>query len=139
MKTQSSLMKKIVALLTICSPILLTAQGFQVNLQGQKQQGMGGTGVAYVQDGASLFFNPGGVAFLKQNSFSGGASAVISKGQYADASSSTVSETNSPVSYPFTGYLVLGKPSSRLRYGIAAYTPFGSTIDWQNGWTGRFV
>ena len=33
----------------------------------------------------------------------------------------------------------MGKKNSKLKYGIAAYTPFGSTIDWQNGWTGRFV
>src|SRR5947209_11000343 len=139
MKNQSSLMKKIVALLTICSPFFLNAQGFQVNLQGQKQQGMGGTGTAYMQDGAALFFNPGGVSFLKHNSISFGASPVISYGQYTDAASSTVSETKSPVSYPFTGYVVLGKKDSRLKYGIADYTPFGSIIDWQYGWTGRFV
>ena len=34
------------------------AQGFQVNLQGQKQQGMGGAGTALMQDGAALFYNP---------------------------------------------------------------------------------
>ena len=139
MKNQSSLMKKIVALLTICSPFFLNAQGFQVNLQGQKQQGMGGTGVAYMQDGAALFFNPGGVSFLKQNSISFGSSPVISYGQYTDAASSTVSKTTSPVSYPFTAYAVFGKKDSRLKYGIAAYTPFGSTVDYENGWTGRFV
>lgn len=132
-------MKKIVALLTICSPFFLNAQGFQVNLQGQKQQGMGGTGVAYMQDGAALFFNPGGVSFLKHNSISIGGSPVISYGQYTDAASNTVSETKSPVSYPFTGYVVLGKKDSKLKYGIAAYTPFGSIVDWQDGWTGRFV
>ena len=132
-------MKKIVALLTICSPFFLNAQGFQVNLQGQKQQGMGGTGTAYMQDGAALFFNPGGVSFLKHNSINIGGSPVISYGQYTDAASSTVSETKSPTSYPFTGYVVLGQKDSRLKYGIAAYTPFGSTIDWENGWTGRFV
>lgn len=132
-------MRKIVALLTICSPLLLKAQGFQVSLQGQKQQGMGGTGVASASDGAALYFNPGAASFLKQNSVSFGASPVISHAQYVDASSSAVAETSSPVSYPFTGYVVLGKKSSKLKYGIAAYTPFGSTIDWQNGWTGRFV
>jgi long-chain fatty acid transport protein len=26
-----------------------------------------------------------------------------------------------------------------LKYGLAAYTPFGSTINWQDGWTGRFI
>jgi len=132
-------MKKVFALITICAPLLLKAQGFQVNLQGQKQQGMGGTGTGIVTDGASLFFNPGGVSFLKQNSVSVGVTPVISHAKYVDASSSTVSETNSPVSYPFTAYMVLGKKDSKLKYGLAAYTPFGSTIDWEDGWTGRFA
>jgi long-chain fatty acid transport protein len=93
-------MKKVFALLTICSPLLLKAQGFQVNLQGQKQQAMGGTGTGLVQDGASLFFNPGAVSFLKQNSVSAGVTPVISHASYLDGPSSTVSETNSPVSFP---------------------------------------
>jgi len=132
-------MKKVFALITICAPLLLKAQGFQVNLQGQKQQGMGGTGTGIVTDGASLFFNPGGVSFLKQNSVSVGVTPVISHATYVDGSSSTVSETNSPVSFPFTAYMVLGKKDSKLKYGLAAYTPFGSTIDWEDGWTGRFA
>lgn len=132
-------MKKTVVLLTMAFPFLLHAQGFQVNLQGQKQQGMGGTGTAFIQDGASLFFNPGGVSFLKQNSFSAGITPVISHAKFADDQSSTVSSTTSPVSYPFTSYLVLGARESRLKYGLGVYTPFGSTIDWESGWTGRFV
>ncbi|GAC1422893.1 MAG: outer membrane protein transport protein [Flavisolibacter sp.] len=117
----------------------MLAQGFQVTLQGNKQQGMGGTGTALIQDGASLFYNPGGVSFLKENGFSIGVSPVLSHSKFLDASSGTISETHSPVSTPFTGYIVLGKKDSRLKYGFAAYTPFGSTIDWNAGWTGRFV
>jgi long-chain fatty acid transport protein len=132
-------MKKVFALLTICAPLLLKAQGFQVNLQGQKQQAMGGTGTGMVQDGASLFFNPGAVSFLKQSSISAGFTPVISHANYTDAASSTVSETNSPVSFPFTAYMVFGKQDSKLKYGLAAYTPFGSTIQWEDGWTGRFA
>ena len=132
-------MKKIVTLLTICAPLLIKAQGFQVSLQGQKQQAMAGTGTANIQDGAALFFNPGGVAFLKGNSFSAGVTPVISNISYLDASSSSLSSTSSPVGYPFTGYAVFGKKDSKFKYGLAAYTPFGSTIDWQAGWTGRFV
>ena len=56
-----------------------------------------------------------------------------------DKTSFEESETNSPVGTPFTGYVVLGKKESKLKYGIAVYTPFGSTISWQDGWTGRFV
>lgn len=132
-------MKKIVFLLTMSFPLLLNAQGFQVNLQGQKQQGMGGTGTAFIQDGASLFFNPGGASFLKENSINIGTSPVFAHSKYVDSASSGSSVTNSPVSFPFAGYAVFGKKQSHLKYGLAVYTPFGSTIDWQDGWTGRFV
>jgi long-chain fatty acid transport protein len=132
-------MKKILVTIAVSLPFLALAQGFQVSLQGQRQQAMAGTGTAYIQDGASLFYNPGGVSFLKNNSASIGVTPVISHVQYSDAATSTASETKSPVSYPFTGYLVMGKQNSKLKYGIAAYTPFGSTIDWEKGWTGRFV
>ena len=132
-------MKRLTAIIVICLPALLHAQGFQVSLQGQKQQGMAGAGTGLLQDGAALFYNPGSVSFLKKNSVSLGATAVVSHSQFVDASSSTVSESQSPVSYPFTGYVVMGKPGGKLKYGVAAYTPFGSTIDWEPGWTGRFV
>ena len=132
-------MRSIVALLTICMPFLLHAQGFQVSLQGQKQQGMAGAGTGYISDGAALFYNPGGVAFLKQNSFSAGVTPVLAHSKYADAASSTVSSSESPASFPFTTYLVLGNKESKVRYGLAVYTPFGSTIDWQDDWTGRFA
>ncbi|MFL5741827.1 MAG: OmpP1/FadL family transporter [Flavisolibacter sp.] len=132
-------MKKIIVLLSVSLPFLVHAQGFQVSLQGQKQQAMAGTGTALMQDGAALYYNPGGVSFLKQNSFSAGVSPVLSHGQFMDEGSKSVSETTSPVSFPFTGYLVMGKKESHLRFGLAAYTPFGSTIDWQNGWSGRFI
>lgn len=36
----------------------LSAQGFQVNFQGQKQQGMGFAGTALFQDAASIFTMP---------------------------------------------------------------------------------
>jgi long-chain fatty acid transport protein len=62
-------MKKIIVLLSVSLPFLVHAQGFQVSLQGQKQQAMAGTGTALMQDGAALYYNPGGVSFLKQNSF----------------------------------------------------------------------
>ena len=132
-------MRSIVSLLTICMPFLLHAQGFQVSLQGQKQQAMAGAGTGFITDGAALFYNPGGVAFLKDNSFSAGVTPVFAHSKYADAASSTVSSTESPASFPFTTYLVLGKKASKLKYGLAVYTPFGSTIDWQNDWTGRFA
>lgn len=133
-------LQKLVAALVFASPFTINAQGYQVNLQGQVQQGMGGAGTALVQDGASLFFNPGGAAFLVGNSISIGATPTIEHGQFLDKNTGITSRTKSPVSFPFTGYAVFGaSDSSRLKFGLAVYTPFGSIVEWESGWTGRFA
>lgn len=118
----------------------LFSQGFQVNLQGQKQQGMGGAGTALMQDASALFFNPGGVTFVKQNSINIGVTPTIAKGAFLDANTNQISRTNSPISYPFAAYGLFSiKDSSKLKFGIAVYTPFGSTVQWEDNWTGRFA
>jgi long-chain fatty acid transport protein len=138
------MIKKLVALSLLSLPILLNAQGFQVNLQGQTQQGMGGAGTGLIQDNAAVFFNPGGVSFLKENSVSAGVTATIANGEFLDAASNTVSRTNNPVSTPFAAYGTFGsldttKYFSRFKFGMGVYTPFGSTAKWEDGWTGRFA
>lgn len=133
-------LRQLTLIALFATPALTWAQGFQVNLQGQKQQAMGGAGVACMQDAAAVFFNPGGVSFLQGNSVTAGVSPTIAYAKFLDASSSTISDTKSPVSYPFTGYAAFSlKDSSKLKLGLGVYTPFGSTIKWQDGWTGRFA
>jgi len=132
-------MKNLLIIILMSLPLLQKAQGFQVNLQGQKQQGMGGAGSALIQDGAAVFFNPGGVSFLKENSVNISGNAVIANSAYLDAPSNSFSRTTSPVATPFAAYAVWGNDSSKLKFGLGAYTPFGSIVTWQNGWTGRFA
>lgn len=116
------------------------SQGYQVNLQGQVQQGMGGAGTACMQDAASLFFNPGGASFVNSTAVDIGVTPTIARSAYMDANTNQVSRTNSPVSTPFTVYgLFSVKDSSKLKLGLAIYTPFGSTVQWEDGWTGRFA
>ncbi len=132
--------KKLVAILLAASPFIIKAQGYQVNLQGQVQTAMGGAGTGYVQDAAILFFNPGGASFLEGNSINAGVSPTISKGTFLDKNTNQKAETNSPVSYPFAVYGAFQlKDSSRLKLGLAVYTPFGSTVEWKDGWMGRFA
>jgi long-chain fatty acid transport protein len=131
---------KLLLLVFLSAPALHFAQGFQVNLQGQKQQGMGGAGTAYMQDASSLFFNPGGASFVHGNSIIAGVTPTFARGAFMDANTKEVSRTNSPVSTPFAAYgLFEIKDSSKLKLGIAVYTPFGSTVQWEDGWTGRFA
>lgn len=131
---------KLLLLVFLSTPTLHFAQGFQVNLQGQKQQGMGGAGTAYMQDASSLFFNPGGASFVHGNSIIAGVTPTFARGAFMDANTHEVSRTNSPVSTPFAAYgLFEIKDSSKLKLGLAVYTPFGSTVQWEDGWTGRFA
>jgi len=131
--------KKFLLLMYFLSPMLLYAQGFQVNLQGQQQQAMGGAGTGAALDAASVFYNPGAISALEENSVIVGASMTIANSTYLDKASGDVSHTESPPSFPFAAYGVFGKTDSKLRFGMGIYTPFGSTVKWEDEWTGRFV
>lgn len=124
----------------IISPVVVSAQGFQVNLQGQTQQGMGGAGTALIEDGASLFFNPGGASFLNNNEINIGMTSVLPKGTFLEHNTYASAKTVSPMGTPFTAYALFQiKDSSKLKLGLAVYTPFGSTVEWEEGWAGRFA
>jgi long-chain fatty acid transport protein len=87
-----------------------------------------------------LFFNPGGTSFVHGNSIIAGVTPTFARGAFMDANTKQVSRTNSPVSTPFAAYgLFEIKDSSKLKLGLAVYTPFGSTVQWEDGWTGRFA
>lgn len=117
-----------------------TSQGFQVNFQGQKQQGMGCAGTALYQDGASIFFNPGSVAFSNENSLNIGTTPIIANVLYVDSATRLGYRTNNPVGTPFSAYgLFQAHKHDKLKFGLAAYTPFGSTVQWEDSWIGRFA
>jgi long-chain fatty acid transport protein len=130
-------------LLFIClafSYNMLDAQGFQVNFQGQKQQAMGGAGTALPIDAASVFFNPGSVSFLKENSVNMGFTPTFANVLFEDANSTSIGRTNSPMGTPFSAYAVYRKKdNSKCYFGLGIYTPFGSTVQYEDGWTGRFA
>lgn len=116
------------------------SQGFQVNFQGQKQQGMGCAGTALFQDGASIFYNPGSVAFSNENSINVASTPIFSNVLYVDSATGDGYRTNNPLGTPFSAYgLFQAHEYDKLKMGIAAYTPFGSTVQWENAWIGRFA
>src|SRR6478735_9088388 len=96
--------KKFLLLMYFLSPMLLYAQGFQVNLQGQQQQAMGGAGTGAALDAASVFYNPGAISALEENPVIVGASMTIANSTYLDKASGDVSHTESPPSFPFAAY-----------------------------------
>ena len=139
-------MKKIFYLLIPYTLFLIPctsfAGGFQVNLQGQKQMGMGHTGTGLLLDGASLFFNPGAVSFLDSvRLVQIGASFILPRSEYLEAYPGIyTAEMVHHVGTPFSVYMV-GKTSStsKLSLGLAVYTPFGSHEEWPKDWKGQFL
>ncbi|MDB5123020.1 MAG: long-chain fatty acid transporter [Mucilaginibacter sp.] len=132
-------MRKLVLILCLLSPILALAQGFQVNLGGQQQIGMGHTGTGLLQDGASVFFNPGAVAMLPENYVQAGVSPLLFKSDFNPLNTGTQYHTADKVAYPFNAYVVWGPKSSFWKIGLGVYTPFGGLTDWGNTWQGKYV
>jgi len=116
------------------------AGGFQVNLQGQRQTGMGHTGTGYVTDAATIFFNPGGMGWLDTMvNLSVGASFIIPRTEYLEAFPGTyTAEMVHNVGTPFEFYYSASL-NKKLYAGVGIYTPFGSRAQWDNNWKGQFI
>src|SRR3972149_4681790 len=122
-------------------PLCLYAGGFQVNLQGQKQTGMGHTGTGMVLGPSSAFFNPGAFSFVDSNHIYLGASFIIPRTVYLEPYPGIyTTETVHSAGTPFTFYSSFRlKPSYKWNVGLAVYTPFGSGIQYEDDWKGQFV
>ena len=116
------------------------AGGFQVNLQGQRQTGMGHTGTGYLTDAATILFNPGGMGWLDTMvNICGGVSFIIPRTQYLEAFPGTytaemVHNTGTPFEFYYSAAL-----NKKMRAGIGIYTPFGSRAQWDDDWKGQFI
>lgn len=149
--------------------INVIAGGFQLSAQGQKQCGMGHTGTGLLSDGASMFFNPGSTIFRDTTfELNVGTSYFMPNMQYLESSPGVYSARNiSKAGTPFSFYAtfkprttkcynklmakegklpklfakLLGDSMGRSRYafGIASYTPFGSSLKWADDWKGQFI
>jgi len=131
-------MRKLLLLLLATVPAMAFAQGFQVNLHGQKQIGMGHTGTGLLQDGASVLFNPGAVAMLPENYIQAGVSPLMFKSAFVATGSTTQYNNANKIATPFTAYAVWGPKNSFWKLGLGVYTPFGGLTDWGTSWTGKY-
>jgi long-chain fatty acid transport protein len=128
-------------LVNICFSFNLSAGGFQVNLQGQKQTGMGHAGIALPLDNAALLFNPGALVFVDSlGSFSAGASFIIPRTVFLDPNSTYIAQTVNHLGTPLSVYANFKfKKNSPLTFGFGLYNPFGSRVQWEDDWKGQFL
>jgi long-chain fatty acid transport protein len=131
-------MKRLLSGILVMAPLSIFAQGYQLNLQGTRQIGKGSTGLADPTDATAVFTNPGSMAFLSANDITVGITGAISSGTFTDANSNEVFESDNPLVTPFNASVAYGKEKSKFKFGLSVYTPFGSTMRWQDGAAGRF-
>lgn len=132
-------MKKLLLSALLSAPLWVLGQGFQVNLQGQKQIGMAGAGSALALDEASVFFNPGAVSFLEKNSISAGVNPLLFKSAFKQTGSNVTENVENKIAPPFEFYAVWGPKSNKWKLGLGVYTPFGGLVDWGDNWSGRYA
>jgi long-chain fatty acid transport protein len=133
------IVKKVLLVALLAFPSLVIAQGFQVNLQGQKQIGMAGGGTGIAMDQAAVFFNPGAVTMLKNNGFSAGVSPVFFKSAFQQSGSNITENNKNEVATPIQVYGVWGPKSEKYKIGLGVYTPFGGLNNWGDNWSGQYT
>ena len=118
---------------------IMYAGGYRVALQGQKSLAMGHAGVAVVNSSELVFFNPAGLVYLENKlSISAGVSGVFSSVSYQNESNGATAMTDSPAGTPLYFYASY-KVADWLAVGLGVYTPFGSSVSYEDDWAGSHL
>jgi long-chain fatty acid transport protein len=117
--------------------------GYQVGLHGVRNIGMGLIGTSLSYDASSLFYNPGGAAFVNERwSFSGGISLIMARGTFQSKDVNYQATLKHELNTPFYFYAAF-KPTKNLSVGIAVNAPYGNRLAWQDetgaDWQGRYL
>jgi long-chain fatty acid transport protein len=135
-------MRKLTLLSLVCTFLIsgVYAGGYQVGLHGQKQIGMGLIGTSLSLDASAMFYNPGGLSFMKPSySFAAGISPIRSFTVFRKNEPSTYKTvTENPWGTPFYFYGA-ARITDRLSAGLAINTPYGNSLSWGKEWDGRFL
>lgn len=133
-------MRKILLLTVFALASAVTyAGGYRVGVQGQRALAMGHTGVAVVNSAELGFFNPAGLVHLEnQLTISAGVSAVFAEVAWQDSDTGDIARTDNPAGTPFY-FNASYKLNENLALGLSVYTPYGSTVKWEDDWAGSHL
>lgn len=129
--------KVLIAAATIMCTVPAFAEGYQVNSQSARQEGMGHTGTALKLGAESMLFNPAGMAFMNSKfDISLGVTGIKSHvALNGTAPTSFKAETNNALSTPLFGYIGY-KPCKNLAIGVSITNPAGNGVKWPDSWPG---
>ena len=133
-------MRRILFLCLMILPgMIALGEGYQINLQGARQIGMGHTGTGLNFGASSIHFNPGALGMMSGNfEVTAGASAIFSNNTFQKSGSVYTHKSDNPIGTPFFLYGA-GKVNDRLVLGLGITTPFGNSLVWGDDWDGRYL
>ena len=113
--------------------------GYQVGLHSMRNIGMGLIGTSLSYDASSLFYNPGGAAFVNDKwSFSGGVSFLMARTTFQPLNVMGQANLEQQINTPLYFYAAF-KPTANLSVGLAINTPYGNGLSWGEKWQGRYL
>jgi long-chain fatty acid transport protein len=110
------------------------AAGIALDVQSGRGTGMAGAMTAIDDDSSSIFYNPAGIAQGKIIDVQIGDSMILPSFKYSGAGGST--RNHFGVVPPFQAYYS-GGITNDLSIGVGVFTPYGLSLDWPPGWTGK--
>jgi len=127
-------------LLFVCLAATTTfGGGYQVGLHSMRNIGMGLIGTSLSYDASTLFYNPGGAAFLTDKwSFTGGVSFLMARTTFQATDVNYQTNMKHQINTPLYFYAAY-KPTKNLSVGLAVNTPYGNSLGWEDNWKGRFL
>lgn len=130
-------MKKILLNLLLISPIVVSAGGFQLNLQGLKAAAMGGAFTSLSNDASAVFYNPGAMSSLTGHQFTFGTNLVD---PHVSVQTPQVANTNqtSPMATPIHFYYS-AQLNDKFNVGFLVNNQFGSSSSYEDNWQGRYI
>lgn len=133
--------KLLPGLLLIAVPAFSFAGGFQIGLQGARQNGMAQTGTALSLDASSLFFNPGSACFLDSASHINlGASLVFANVGFKSQDGFYTAENEKKIGTPLFFYFSHRfKKHPKITLGLSINNPFGSGLKYADNWLGQYA
>jgi long-chain fatty acid transport protein len=134
-------MRKLTTFLLFVLPVSFAlGEGYQVNLQGNRQTGMAHTGTALNFGSSSIHFNPGTLSKLETKyDFQLGGSIIKVNNTFQKESPSVYQQsTDNPLGTPFYFYGA-ARLTDKLVVGFGVTTPYGNTLTWGDDWDGRFL
>jgi long-chain fatty acid transport protein len=136
MKTLKTLMSA-VAVLAVAAPGTAQAAGTALDLQSARAVGMAGSVVGFVDDASAIYFNPAGIAQGQGIDFMIGLTGIVPLFQVTDAAGvqTNGNHTLIPPPHIFATYGI----SDEVTVGIGVFTPYGLSIGWPDGYSGRFI